>query len=390
MRRLQVTLILISSLTVMAGALIAPALPFLTKDFADIPRIDLWAKLVLTFPALFIALFAPVAGLLLDRHGKKRLLLASLIVYGIAGGAGLVINDLTTLLISRAFLGIAVSFLMTGTTALVGDYMEGTARSRFLGTLGAFMAFGGTVFVTISGFLADFGWRYPFAVYLIAFLVFILAWVVLYEPASTSSREEEISGTTNRPFTPLIIIIYLTVLFGMALFYVIPVQSPFLMESLGVSKGIFLSAGLIAGTFFAATASVFHSRLKSWLNYFHVYAVLFAIIGVGFILIWQAESPLAIIAATALAGFGAGFLMPNTSLCLLSQAAPEHRGRVMGGMTSAVFIGQFLSPIIFEPVIQAYGIQLGHAIIGGLALLVGFTFLIAGRPSSQPNLISSP
>jgi uncharacterized membrane protein YhdT len=54
---LKTTLLLASSLTVMAGALIAPALPKIAEAFEGLPNVVFLSKLLLSIPALFIAVF---------------------------------------------------------------------------------------------------------------------------------------------------------------------------------------------------------------------------------------------------------------------------------------------------------------------------------------------
>lgn len=371
MRNIKIILLLISSLTVMAGAIIAPALPMITDHFADVPHRDLLTKLILTTPALFIALTSPFAGYALDRFGKVRLLLLSMAVYALAGASGLVLDNIYAILVGRAVLGIAVAFSMTGATALVGDYLEGDERSNFLGIQGAFMAFGGTIFVTVAGLLADMSWRYPFGVYLAAIVILALSAKILYEPQGDDASAADDTPANGIPWGGLWPV-YLTVFLGMILFYVIPVQSPFLMRSLGAERGLAISSGLIGGTFLAATASFFYNRIKVHLYFNQIYAILFTAIGVGFALISLSGSVLTAALSTAIAGLGAGLLMPNTSLCLLSQSSPRNRGRIMSGMTGAVFLGQFFSPVAFQPLLQVINLQQAHLVAAI------FSFAIAG------------
>ena len=376
MRLLKATLLLISSLTVMAGATVAPALPAMRDFFAEYPNADLLTKLVITMPALFIALFAPVAGWMLDNYSKKRLILGTIIVYAIAGASGLLLNNLYWILVSRAVLGLAVSVIMTGATALVGDYLQGKERMDFLGIQGAFMAFGGTVFVTIAGYLAGISWRYPFGVYLAALLIFIMAAKVLYEPEKSKeeNRSPEQQNASSKSIRPLQYLIYTTIFLGMVLFYIIPVQSPFLLRSLGAADGLMTSIGLIVGTFFAAVASFFYNRIKPHLHFNQIYSLLFFIFGIGFILVGISNTVLSVAIFTALACSGIGLLMPNTSLYLLSLSQPHNRGRIMGGMTGAVFLGQFFSPLTLQPIVNAVGLSTAHIYAGGFALLLGVFF----------------
>ncbi|HHP7243970.1 MAG TPA: hypothetical protein ACFE0H_04710 [Elainellaceae cyanobacterium] len=68
----KVTLLLLSTLTVMAGATIAPSLPSMQAVFADTANVEYLVRLVLTIPALFIALGAPIVDVLIDRLGRNR------------------------------------------------------------------------------------------------------------------------------------------------------------------------------------------------------------------------------------------------------------------------------------------------------------------------------
>lgn len=116
-RGLALTLLAASSLTMMAGAIVAPSLPGIQAAFADLPRVELLARLVLTLPALTVALLAPIAGGLLDRLGRRPVLLASLALYALAGASelaseerrGVVMGALTASLFAGQFMSPILS-----------------------------------------------------------------------------------------------------------------------------------------------------------------------------------------------------------------------------------------------------------------------------------------
>ncbi|MCX2793475.1 MFS transporter [Microbulbifer thermotolerans] len=128
----RATLLCLAALTIMSGATIAPSLPALQAHFANHADSQLLSRLVLTLPALFIALCAPVAGAICDRFGRMGILMVSVLLYGLAGLSGLVADSLSAILAGRTLLGVSVAGIMTSITALVGDYFSGREREKYM------------------------------------------------------------------------------------------------------------------------------------------------------------------------------------------------------------------------------------------------------------------
>ena len=80
-----ISLLLPITLSAMAIVLLAPNLPALLQEFASVEHHEYWVPMVLTVPALCVALFSPMAGILGDRFGRRRLLLAAFLVYAVVG-----------------------------------------------------------------------------------------------------------------------------------------------------------------------------------------------------------------------------------------------------------------------------------------------------------------
>ena len=149
----NLTILLGSTTTVLAATIISPALPGMAEAFADVPNASFLVRLALTLPALFVAIGALFAGFLLDRWGRKPVLIVSLILYGLAGTAGFFLNSLPVILVSRALLGFAVAGTMSSFTTLILDYFRDRELNRFLGLQGAFMGLGGILFLLAAGYL---------------------------------------------------------------------------------------------------------------------------------------------------------------------------------------------------------------------------------------------
>jgi len=379
---LKLTLLLTGSMTVLAGAGITAAIPDIQEFFAYHENAQLFSKLMLTIPAFFIAILAPFAGRIIDHFGRKIPLIISLIVYAVAGTAGFYLSDMITLLLSRAFLGLAVAGIMTVNTTLIGDYFHGKARSKFMGWQGAFMAFGGVVFVTVGGMLADFSWRLPFLVYGFSIIILLLTFFYIYEPVLKRNNNHSPRGKNRRGFKRYRLV-YLTAFLGMLFFYMIPTQIPFLLFKTGYNSnssiGYAISLAILAG----AILSVNYGRIRARLSFYQIYSITFFLMGMGFIMISFFHSYYTILSGLIVAGFGTGLLMPNTNLWLISIAPQHQRGRLVGILNLFVYSGQFLSPVLVYPLIRWQTIDFSFGISGSVMLLIAAFFLFKKRRSSS-------
>ena len=360
-----ITLLLISSMTVMAGATISPALPQIQQFFQDEPNSEFWVKLLLTLPALFTAIASPFAGIIIDRFGRKPLLIGAVILYGLAGGSGFVLSSLTGLLIGRAFLGVAVGAIMTTSVALIADYYRGPKRNQVMGLQAAFMGYGGVIFLTLGGFLTDIGWRVPFLIYLSAFGILPLVIFCLIEPHMESDRTPDLVEDSNTSL-PLGIIafIYALSFFTMVAFYMIPVQIPFYLQQLGQVSGIQSGIAIAATTLASAIVSMRYASIKNHLSFTGVLICLYLLMGLGYVTIFWASSYAYVVLGLIIAGLGLGLLLPNMNVWLNAKTPIASRGRVLGGLTTCIFLGQFCSPLVSQPIAQKIGLGVTYGVAG--------------------------
>jgi MFS family permease len=98
--------------------------------------------------------------------------------------------------------------------------------------------------------------------------------------------------------------------------------------------------------------------------------------GIGYLLIGQSSSWLQVLAGLAISGMGLGILMPNMSVWLSSAVPDAMRGRALGGLSTAMFLGQFLSPIVTQPITKSLGLGGVYASIGGILVILALGFAI--------------
>ncbi len=379
------TLLAAATMTIMAGATIAPSLPGMVAHFG--PESVLGVQLLLTITALAIALAAPVAGWLGDRLGRKPVLWGSVALYVLSGGAGLVLGDLLALQVSRAVLGLAVAGVMTSVAGLIGDLYEGPARDRMLGLQGAAMGFGGVVFLGLGGLLADLGWRGPFAIYLLPLA--LIALIPVAVPDRRPGRAEALAATDTRPVPPEVLAaLFAAACLGMVGFYAVPVQLPFLLAERGMASPVASGLAMAGLTLVSALVGLVYARLSEGAPLTLLAYGAFGSLAVGLGLV--AAGPAATWPGLVSTGLGMGLLMPTLSRWLLSIAPFARRGRVMGGLTTAIFAGQFASPLVLAPVIAAAGLSAGFAAAAALSALALICIAVAARPRGTPKTTPKP
>ena len=370
----------------MASATIAPSLPQIQQVFSDDPNSEILTKFILTVPALFIALFSPIVGALIDRFGRIKILLISLFVYGLAGSSGYLMDDLYTLLCTRALLGIGVAGVMTTTITLIADYFEGSERNAFMGLQGAFVALGGFVSITLGGLLADISWRAPFLIYISSFVLFVPALIYLYEPDVQRNNQTTLSATPESYPQILITIIYITALIGMTLFYVIPIQIPFyIKEQTGVSNTL-IGLAIAFSTLSSAIVSVNYKKIIQRLDFPVIYFFSFFFLGLGYFVIYYVSDYFLLVLGLLVSGIGMGVLIPNSNVWVVTLSPESMRGRIVGGLSTAIFIGQFISPFLIQPVIASTSTS-GIFLFSGFGLFIIALFYIGFKYLSSKNML---
>jgi MFS family permease len=347
---LQWTLLFMSMLTVMASTPIAPALPYIAEAFAGEPHAEVLTRLVLTMPALFVVLGAPLIGWLADRYGRKPIIILALAIYGTAGTTGFYAQSLEQILVGRALLGLAVAAIMSLSTTLIADYFSGDARARLMGLQGAFTTAAGVIFLSLGGFLADIHWRFTFLAYAAGLVLIPLALYTLYEPQHKHTVAAD--GDGQWPLR-LMAVIYGCAVVGHVGFFILTVHLPFHLRDLFSIGG--LGSGLMLGlaTLFGTLSSLRYTWFKQHLRYIYILVLIFALLGCGLLLVGWSQYVWLTAVGVCLVGVSAGLLLPALNNWLSDLVAPVRRARALGLLVTSLFSGQFLSPLLAVPVMAA-------------------------------------
>jgi MFS family permease len=362
-RMARATVLAAATLTIMAAAIIAPSLPAMSQVF---PGAGVLVRLALTVTSLAIAISAPLSGIFADRLGRKPLLVGGLALYAVAGTAGYFVADLSLLLVTRALLGIAVGGIMTGVSALITDWFDGPRRASFLGLQQAFASLGGVVFLPLAGVLAAVDWKLPFWLYACSALILPFALLTL---GDTPRAGKATTGSGESTHALRINGVYLLALIVTLAFYMAPTQLPFLMAEFGVGPavtGIVVAGSTVTGVVGALAFPVLRRRLTPTA----ITTASVALLGLGWLVIGTAGNLVLVVAGLLVGGVGVGLVVPNLNLRLAELAHPDRRGRVLSGLVTGIFLGQFLSPLAAQPLVQTIGIAVAFT-YSGVAMAAG-------------------
>ena len=333
------TILLCSMLMLMGGAAVAPALPLIEQVF---PGQDTLVSMIITIPSLAVAVVGFAMGALADRLGKVRVLATSLVVFTAAGAVGYLMEggsdtQLYILLAFRFVVGIGIAGISSAVTALIA------------------MGVGVLILEYTGGVLAEFSWREPFLVYLIGVPILLMVLLTMREP----QREDH--GSMGR-ITPerkankrLLTICYITIFVAMTMAFLLPTKMPtYLQTELAVSTSV---TGLFLGVHGVTNAcfSLMYRRFVQRISPFSIIAVGFLLLAIALLTLEVSESVASAVVMMIVAGAGLGMVCPAVSNTLAGETTASTSGKIMGGYSTCLNLGQFSISLISVPLFAAVG-----------------------------------
>jgi MFS family permease len=378
-----VILLLSSCLAVLGAVLLAPILPSIQKAFAGTSGVEALTPIVLTAPALVIGLTATFAGRIVDRLGRKRLLVGALVVYAFVGTAPLWLPSLQLILVSRVLVGLTEAAIMTCCTTLLADYFHGSQRERYFGLQVVYTTVAATIFFGVGGALGSHSWRTPFWLYAVSLPLALLAARFVWQPAQRAVTSHQLP---TLPWRQLRAPFGISLLGGL-IFYVLIVELSFKLDAIGVHATGTIGAVSAVASLGTAIGGFFFGRLARRGPAVTV-PLAFAVSGVGLLGLALASGLPVVIVFAVVTGLGNGLLLPSLLTWALGSLTFEQRGRGTGVWTASVFIGQFACPLIVLGLSGAIsGLGSALAVLGVVALGAAVAVrLVRPQQAAEPAL----
>ena len=335
------------------------------------------------FPSLvffWFLIFSVPTGMLMNKIGKKKTVLLSLIVTVLSLLLPLFGNSFAIMLISFSLLGIGNALMQTSLNPLMalvtgGKNLASTLTfGQFIKAIASFMApylamWGATH--AIPSFGLD--WRVLFAIYfIVGALSTLLLWGTGIEETITEGKTSSFADCFRLLGTPVVLLSFFGIMCHVGIDVGTNTTAPkILMERLGMSLNeaafatslyfIFRTVGCLTGSYFL--------RVLKTRTFFIISVVMMAL---SMALLFFADSKLLLYAGIALVGYGNSNVF---SMCFAQAltAMPEKQNEVSGLMIMGLF-GGTIFPLIMGFASDAVG-QAGAVAVMAIGVIYLFTYI---------------
>lgn len=368
-----------SLMGMMMAAVITPAFPTIVEALGISEQSIGLLISAFTLPSF---LLVPLTGMMADRFGRKKLIVPSLFLFGIFGGACALAPDFKTLLILRVLQGVGTAPLLPVSFAIIGDLFSGQKRAEAMGLNTTVMYVGYIIYPLLGGALAGLAWNYAFLPFLTAIPIGIIALVSLHlpEPKNKESLKDHL-GNALRYLRGLKVlwlffatVITYIILFGAYLTYF----SIFLEDRFDASPftiGLFFS---VIGLFTAGVSSQL-GRFSKRFSVVSLIVVAFVIYAVTMAIIPLAPSLWFCLLPIILFSIAHGLNLPSLNVIAAGIAPFEYRAAFMAMQNTMIPLGMTIGPLIMGLTFGYTGINGTFLIAAVIALIIPIMAAVIGK-----------
>jgi MFS family permease len=311
------------------------------------------AQLATGLPALGMVIAGLISGWLFERAGLRRPILGSLLAFALLGSAVIIIDASWLMLGTRLLLGFVTGLLAPGITTLVAQTYDGPARARVIGLQIGIGSLATLAAILISGATAQYiGWRAPFAIYgVVGLLAFLLAL-----PSVTGGRPPAAASVSSE-WGILRHLWSIYIVSGLLFIVTIGVgaQIPLLLTDHGVTAQVVQAVVVGTVTVFSTAGAFAYGRVRRALGGKRNFALALLMCGAGMGVIGVSRGAVDAGIGAALVGSAMGLFIPHL-WSLTAELTPEPvRGRALGYLNTAMYVGGFAYPFAFTSLLNMFG-----------------------------------
>lgn len=322
---------------------------------------------------------APFAGGLVDRWGRRPMLLIGLATIVLTNAVVPLFDSFWTFVALRFLLGLGNSGTMPAAIAVAADISPEDQRARWIGLVTGGISVGLIIGPTVGGILYDAaGFAMPFYVSaLMALIAFGLVFLMVPETrsAAMTAHDREHIGMMDvlrnppRPLALLAVLLWVDFLWVFSWVSTEPAMLTHLYGDLGYSATMF---GTSVGVFGAATALV--SMVAGGLSDRYGRLPMIAL-GLFLNVCWYLgvvglTDYQMMLGASIVSGIGAGLVTPALSAAYVDMTDPSHRGRVAALKEMIISVGGMSGPLFSVYMTERF---LPQTLLSGMAVMLVLT-----------------
>ncbi|MCE5171026.1 MFS transporter [Paenibacillus profundus] len=353
---------------VLGNSMLVPILPEVKRH---LHLTQLQTSLIITLFSVTAGIVIPFTGYLSDRFGRKKVIIPSLIVYGIAGiltGLGALWGSYGMLIGSRALQGLGAAGTSSIAMALVGDLYKDAKESQALGLIEASNGAGKVISPILGSALALWTWTAPFFAFpfFCALSLVAVIWLIHEpdqrpEPVPIKKYLQNIKVIFKQKGRWLIPAFFagslaLFILFGI-LFYLSDIleEKPYSIK--GIMKGLVLAIpllGMVTTAYITGNLIKKNGVLIRWLMNI---GLLMMAISLGFTIFFN-KNVYGFISLITVSSIGTGMLLPCLNTMITGSIDKAERGMILSLYNSLRFFG-----VAFGPPLFSWMMDISHRVI---------------------------
>jgi len=353
------------------------ALPTLAKAFDASFRQVQWVVLAYL---LANTLLIVSVGRLGDVIGRRRLLLAGIVLFTVASVSCAAAPVLWMLIAARAVQGVGAAIMMALTMAFVGEMIPKERIGRAMGLLGTMSAIGTAVGPTLGGLLiAGSGWRAIFLVNVpLGLSTFVLAYrhLPLGEARAASPPLRLATFRDSKLGASLA----MSALVSTVMMATLVVGPFYLSRGLGL-EAIYVGLVMSVGPVVAALAGVPAGRLADHFGARRTTLAGLVLMAVGSFVLSMMPAALGVpgyIAPVVLITAGYALFQTSNNTAVMADVLPNRRGVVSGLLNLSRNVGLVAGASVMGAVFVAAGMRATFVVAG--ILIVSALAIAAGSP----------
>ena len=166
---------------------------------------------------------------------------------------------------------------------------------------------------------------------------------------------------------------------------VLAIFLPQRLDQLGIQDTLLVALyGTVLAAGAASVIGLVYAKLTARLGYAVLMRLAAGAWTLALLVFALADHPLPLLLVPLLTGIGSGIAMPTLTVLVDSAAPPEQRGVATSLQATALFGGQFASPLVFGPLIDATSVTTGALVsAAGAACIVLALFRLKDPPAEN-------